>query len=208
LTDLIGPKPLHASTLTAAFDLGSGGSTDGFSRFTWALPAGGTLNFDVTPEQLPIAAGDVLNTAYSRIGVALSRTSGVLGGLCPGTNVYANSIAGSSNTISLCPQGTPPAFSALSGVIVVRFTVPVARVCIDATPVVQLTGLFGVIPDGAFLEALAVDGSVLTRATAKAILQTQSLCAGPTGIAAVRFAGLGSALTRFDNLSFSRVTGP
>ena len=35
---LISPQPLFASTRSAMFDLGAGGSTDGFSRFTWALP--------------------------------------------------------------------------------------------------------------------------------------------------------------------------
>ena len=35
---LISPRPLFASTRSAMFDLGAGGSTDGFSRFTWALP--------------------------------------------------------------------------------------------------------------------------------------------------------------------------
>jgi hypothetical protein len=35
---LLGPRPLYARTRSAMFDLGAGGSTDGFSRFTWALP--------------------------------------------------------------------------------------------------------------------------------------------------------------------------
>src|SRR5207237_10696390 len=34
LTDLIGPRPLYASTRSVMFDLGAGGGTDGFSRFT------------------------------------------------------------------------------------------------------------------------------------------------------------------------------
>jgi len=38
LAALIGPRPLYARTRSAMFDLGAGGSTDGFSRFTWALP--------------------------------------------------------------------------------------------------------------------------------------------------------------------------
>lgn len=203
LVKLISPRPLYASTTSTAFDLGSGGSTDGFSRFTWALPIGGTLNFDVNADQVAIPAGSVVNNAYSRIGVTLSRTSGF--GLCQGSAVYANSVNGANNTVSLCPQGAPAAFSALSGAIVARFTVPVDRVCIDATPVVQQLSLFGSPPDAAFIEALASDGSVITRVTAKAIQQTQTICVGPTGVAAVRFSGLGSALSRFDNLSFSRI---
>ena len=207
LVTLISPRPLYASTTSTAFDLGSGGSTDGFSRFTWALPTGGTLNFDVNPDQVAIPAGSVINNAYSRIGVTLSRTNGF--GLCQGSAVYANSLGTSNNnTVSLCPQGTPPAFSALSGVIIARFTVPVDRVCIDATPIVQQLPLFGSLPDAAFIEALASDGTVITRVTAKATQQTQTICVGPLGVAAVRFAGLGSTLSRFDNLSFSRILSP
>jgi len=208
LLKLVGPRPLYASATSAAFDLGSGGSTDGFSRFTWALPVGGMLDFEVTPDQVPIDAGAVINNAYSRIGVTLSRTSGALGATCPGTAVYANSPDGSNNTVSLCPQGTAPAFSALSGMVVVRFTVPVARVCIDALPIVGTLPLLGTVSDAAFLEGLASDGSVLGRITATATQQAQSLCLNQSGIAAVRFAGLGSTLTRFDNLSFSRIPGP
>jgi hypothetical protein len=203
---LISPRPLYASTTSAAFDLGSGGSTDVFSRFTWALPTGGTLDFDVTPDQVAIPAGAVINNAYSRIGVTLSRTSGW--GLCQGSAVYANSIGGSNNAVSLCPQGTPPAFSALSGMIVARFTVPVDRVCIDATPIVQQLPLFGSLPDAAFIDALASNGTVITRVTAKATQQTQTICVGTMGVAAVRFAGLGSTLSRFDNLTFSRILSP
>lgn len=208
LLNLVGPRPLYASATSAAFDLGSGGSSDGFSRFTWALPVGGMLNFDANPDQLPIAAGAVINNAYSRIGVTLSRTSGILGALCPGTAVYANSLGGSTNTVSLCPQGTAPAFSALSGMVVARFTVPVARVCIDALPIVGPPPLLGPVPDAAFFEGLASNGSVLSRITAKATQQAQSLCINQSGIAAVRFAGIGSTLTRFDNLTFSRIPSP
>ncbi|HXE82494.1 MAG TPA: hypothetical protein VN513_04060 [Gemmatimonadales bacterium] len=208
LLKLVGPRPLYASATSVAFDLGSGGSTDGFSRFAWALPVGGMLNFETNPDQVPIAPGAVINNAYSRIGVTLSRTSGVLGALCPGTAVYANSLDGSNNTVSLCPQGTAPAFSALSGMVVARFTVPVARVCIDARPIVGPPPLLGPVPDAAFLEGLASDGSVLSRITAKATPQAQSLCINQSGVAAVRFAGIGSTLTRFDNLTFSRIPSP
>ena len=207
LLNLVGPRRLYASATSTAFDLGSGGSTDGFSRFAWALPVGGMLDFQVNPDGVPIAPGAIINNAYSRIGVTLSRTSGALGATCPGTAVYANSL-GSNNTVSLCPQGAPPAFSALSGMVVAQFTVPVARVCIDAVPLVGPPPLFGPVPDAAFFEGLASDGSVLSRITAKATQQAQSLCIDQGGIAAVRFAGLGSTLTRFDNLTFSRIPSP
>jgi hypothetical protein len=35
---LVTPQPLFASSTRTMFDLGAGGSTDGFSRFAWALP--------------------------------------------------------------------------------------------------------------------------------------------------------------------------
>ncbi len=36
---IVSPRPLYAGTRRMMFDLGAGGSTDGFSRFAWALPA-------------------------------------------------------------------------------------------------------------------------------------------------------------------------
>jgi hypothetical protein len=202
---IVGPRPLYASTRTAMFDLGAGGSTEMFSRFTWALPSTGLIDFDMTPDLTAISPGAVVNDAYSRIGVMFSRTSGI--GICQGTAVYANSIGG-SNTISLCPQGVLPAFSALSGAIVASFTVPVTRVCVDATPIVTSLPLLGGLPNGAFLEALGTDGALLVRSTVPAIQQTQSICIDRTGIAAVRFAGAGGIVARFDNLSFSRILNP
>ncbi len=35
---IVSPRPLYAGTHRMMFDLGAGGSTDGFSRFAWALP--------------------------------------------------------------------------------------------------------------------------------------------------------------------------
>ena len=35
---IVTPRPLYAGTRRMMFDLGAGGSTDGFSRFAWALP--------------------------------------------------------------------------------------------------------------------------------------------------------------------------
>ncbi|HEV2671696.1 MAG TPA: hypothetical protein VGU74_11425 [Gemmatimonadales bacterium] len=207
LASLIAPQPLFASTTRAAFDLGAGGSADGFSRFTWALPATGLSNFDVTPDLTAISPGAVINSAYSRIGVTFSRTGGGGVGGCQGTAVYANAING-TNTISLCPQGTPPAFSALSGVIVATFTVPVASACIDATPVLPQLPLLGGVLAGPFLEALGSDGTVIGRTSASATPQTQSICVSGAAIAAVRFAGVGTTLARFDNLSFSRIASP
>jgi hypothetical protein len=203
LVKVFGPTPLHASTRAAMFDLGAGGSSDGFSRFTWALPTVGRINFDVAPDLTPIAPGAVINTAYSHIGVTFTRTSGALGALCQGTAVYANSVNG-TNTISLCPQDTPPAFSALSGTIVAQFTVPVAEVCLDVAPVVSQLQANALLP-GAFLDALDTSGNLIVHSTATLTPQTQNVCVDGSGIAAVRFAGAGTALATFDNFSFSRI---
>ncbi len=41
---LLSPRPLFASTRTMVFDLGAGGSTDGFSLFTWGLVTNMAMN--------------------------------------------------------------------------------------------------------------------------------------------------------------------
>ena len=40
LAGIVSARPLYAGTSRMMFDVGAGGSTDGFSRFTWALPSG------------------------------------------------------------------------------------------------------------------------------------------------------------------------
>ncbi len=40
LAGIVSPRPLYAGTRRMMFDVGAGGSTDGFSRFAWALPSG------------------------------------------------------------------------------------------------------------------------------------------------------------------------
>ena len=92
--------------------------------------------------------------------------------------------------------------------IVATFTGPVASVCIDATPVLPLLPPLGGVLARPFLEALGSDGSIIARETASATQQTQSICVRSAAIAAVRFAGAGSTLARFDNLSFSRIASP
>jgi hypothetical protein len=207
LARLVGPRPLYASTSGAMFDLGAGGSTDAFSRFTWALPATGLIDFDLAPDRTAINPGAVVNAAYSRIGVTFSRTSGILEALCPGTAVYANSDNGSNNTVSLCPQGTPAAFSETSGQIIANFTVPVEQVCIDATPRTPPLSI-GAVLEGAFLEARNSEDVAIGRNAAAYTQQTQRICVNRSGIASVRFAGAGSTLASFDNLSWSRIASP
>jgi len=216
LARLIGPRPLYASTRKVMFDLGAGGSTDGFSRFTWALPVAGLINFDLAPDGITqILPGAVVNSAYSHLGVSFSRTSAIAA--CPGTDVYANSdngpfgLAQPNNTVSVCPQGSPSAFSeATAGAIQAQFTVPVAQVCIDATPILPAVPVGGVL-EGAYLQAFDVNGAALTRLAATASQVTQTICVQHTNganqgdIAVVQFAGAATMLAIFDNLSFSRI---
>ena len=140
------------------FDLGAGGSTDGFSRFTWALPVSGLINFDLAPDAITqILSGTAINSAYSHLGVTFSRTNTI--GACPGTAVYANSdngplgLAQPQNNVSVCPLGSPSAFSEVAaGAIEARFTVPVAQACIDATPILPALPVGNV--EGAYVKHL------------------------------------------------------
>jgi len=205
LRSLITPRPLFAST-RVAFDLGAGGSTDMFSRFTWALPSQLDLNFDQTPELGSILPGATVNSAYSRLGVTFSRSNPV--GLCPGTAVYANDYGvlgfhSGQNNISVCPLGIAADFSQYGyGTIKATFVVPAAEACINATP----TGFHNIWPGGvAFIEALDGNGNVLNRTESTTQRTSQRLCVTGTGITAVRFAGKGSAYAIFDNLYWTRV---
>jgi len=205
LRSLIAPRPLFAST-RVAFDVGAGGSTDMFSRFTWALPSELDLNFDQTPELGSILPGATVNSAYSRLGVTFSRSNPV--GLCPGTAVYANDYGvlgfqSGQNNISVCPLGIASDFSQYGyGTITATFVVPADEACIDATP----TGFHNLLPGGvAFIEALDGNGNVLNRTESTTQRTSQRLCVRGTGITAVRFAGNGSAYAIFDNLYWTRV---
>ena len=199
------PRALFART-TATFDLGAGGSTDMFSRFTWALPSQQDLNFDQAPDLSAILPGATVNTIYSRLGVTLSRTN--LLGLCPGSDVYANDYGilgfhSGQNNISVCPLGIASDFSEFAfGAIKASFAVPAVLACIDATP----TGFHNLLPGGvAFIEALDADGNVLSTTESTTSRTAQRLCVSGSGIAAVQFAGKGSAFAIFDNLSWTRV---
>ena len=164
LRSLVVPKPLFAST-TTALDVGAGGQTEVFSRFTWALPSVLDLNFDQAPDLLAILPGTVLNSLYSRVGVTFSRTSPLLS-LCPGNAVYANDhgllgFGSGQNNISVCPLGIASDFSQyLSGVIKATFTIPAVEVCINATPR-GYRGLFAPSGGVAFIEARDLDPNQL-----------------------------------------------
>src|SRR6266481_9703024 len=199
LRALFMPRPLFASS-TTAFDLGAGGSTDMFSRFTWALPSQLDLSFDQAPDLSAILPGAAVNSIYSRLGVTFSRSSPL--SLCPGTAVYANNYGSGQNNISVCPLGIASDFSQnLYGTIKATFAVPAVLSCINATP----TGFHNIFPGGvAFIEALDGNGNVLGRTESTTSRTSQRLCVSGTGIAAVRFAGKGSAFALFDNLSWTR----
>ena len=199
LGSLFMPRPLYAKT-TAVFDVGAGGSTDMFSRFTWALPSQLDLNFDQAPDLSAILPGAAVNSIYSRLGVTFSRSNPL--SLCPGTAVYANNYGSDQNNISVCPLGIASDFSQYGfGTIKASFALPAVVACIDATP----TGFHNIFPGGvAFIEALDANGYVLGRTESTTSRTSQRLCVSASGIAAVRFAGKGYAFAMFDNLTWTR----
>ena len=208
LRALIVPQPLFAST-TMALDAGAGGSTDIFSRFTWALPSQIDLNFDQAPDLSAIVAGSTLNSTFARLGIRFSRPTSLLG-LCLGNAVYAGNqgllgLGLGQNNISPCPLGIGSDFSEYGlGAIKATFAVPAAEACIMAKP----TGYRGLFPPPggvAFLEARDASGNVLGRTESTTQREYQQLCVRANGIAAVRFAGKGSAYAMFDDLRWTRV---
>jgi len=213
LAALVSPRALYARSNRMMFDLGAGGSTDGFSRFTWALPNAVNINFDIGPDgSSPVAAGTVVNSLYSRLGVTFSRSNP--NGLCAGTGVYANDNGPSAsnpgqNNVTVCPEGVASDFSENEfGDIVATFTEPQALACIGATP---LGTRGGAATGTAFIEARDASGGTLSRVesapSTPARLQ-QTICVSGEGIAGVRFAGTGDGFAIFDNLSFVRVQPP
>ena len=210
LRSLVTPRPLFAST-RVVFDMGAGGSTDMFSRFTWALPSDLDLNFDQTPDLGSILPGAAVNSVYSRLGVTFSRSNPL--GLCPGTAVYANDYGvlgfnSGQNNISVCPLGVASDFSEASfGNITASFAIPAVEACITATP----TGFHTIFPQSggvAFIEALDANGNVIGRTESTTDRLPQQLCVRHDGIAAVQFAGEGSAYAIFDDLRWTRVLPP
>lgn len=201
------PRPLFASTTTAALDVGTGGETDMFSRFTWALPSEVALDFDQAPDLRSIAPGAVLNSVYARLGVTFSRTNPLA--LCPGSGVYANDygllgFGSGQNNISVCPLGIASDFSSFEfGAIKATFAIPAVQACITATP----TGYHNPLLSGgvAFIEALDANGNVVDRTESTTQRVGQQLCVQSERIAAVRFAGQGAAFAIFDNLRWTRV---
>jgi len=207
LRSLVTPRPLFAST-RVVFDMGAGGSTDMFSRFTWALPSDLDLNFDQTPDLGSILPGAAVNSVYSRLGVTFSRSNPL--GLCPGTAVYANDYGvlgfnSGQNNISVCPLGVASDFSEASfGNITASFAIPAVEACVTATP----TAFHTILPQPggvAFIEALDANGNVIGRTESTTDRLPQQLCVRHDGIAAVQFAGEGSAYAIFDNLRWTRV---
>ena len=147
-----------------------------------------------------------MNSVYSRLGVTFTRSNPL--GLCPGTAVYANDYGllgfnSGQNNISVCPLGVASDFSQSGyGTIKASFVVPAAEACINATP----TGFHNIFPGGvAFIEALDANGNVLSRTESTTGRTSQRLCVSGDGIAAVQFAGKGSAYAIFDDLYWTRV---
>jgi hypothetical protein len=207
---LISPRPLYASANRMMFDVGAGGSTDGFSRFMWALPNSENVNFDIGPDGVsPVAAGTAVNSLYTRIGVTFSRSNP--NGLCAGPGVYANDhgpfgFNSGQNNVTVCPEGVASDFSENEfGTIVATFTEPQVLVCIGATP----EGPRGGGTTGtAFIEAFDKDGVSINRVESAPSSPTrppQNICVSGQDIKSVRFAGTGAGFAIFDNLSFVRM---
>jgi predicted RNA-binding protein with TRAM domain len=71
LVALVTPRPLYAST-SAVFDLGAGGSTEEFSRFTWALPSVEVIDFETVRDGSPACANCALTNQLAGWGVVFS----------------------------------------------------------------------------------------------------------------------------------------
>src|SRR6266568_2852592 len=122
LRSLVTPRPLFAST-RVVFDMGAGGSTDMFSRFTWALPSDLDLNFDQTPDLGSILPGAAVNSVYSRLGVTFSRSNPL--GLCPGSAAFIEALDANGNVLSRTESTTQQTSQRLcvtgTGMAAVRF---------------------------------------------------------------------------------------
>jgi hypothetical protein len=205
---LFTPRPLYAGSNRLLLDVGTGGSTDGFSRFTWALPNVASINFDEAPDGASVVPGTIVNTLYSRLGVTFSRTNPA--GLCAGSSVYANDhgpgeFESGQNNVTVCPEGIASDFSELEyGAIQATLSIPAVQACITATPI----GFRGAVPGAqAYIEAFSADGESLDRTESSPSSTDrvpQRLCVEGTGISYVRFAGMGAGFAIFDDFSIAR----
>jgi len=209
---LFTPRPHYASTSTMVFDVGPGGSTDFFSRFTWALPSDVFINFDEAPDFGAVAPGSVVSTLYSRLGVKFSRTNPE--GLCAGVSVYANDhgptgFNSGQNNVTVCPEGVASDFSEEEyGAIEASMILPAVQVCINATPL----GFRGGVPGAqAYIEAFDAEGESLGRTESTPSTSdrvAQRLCVSGEAISYVRFAGMGAGFAIFDNFDAVRSLPP
>lgn len=209
---LITPRPLFASSNRLMLDIGTGGETEAFSRFTWALPSDVSINFDVAPTGSAVAPGTLVNGLYSPLGVTFTRTNP--DGLCAGSGVYANDhgpggFGSGQNNVTPCPEGIASDFSeAEYGAIQATLTIPAVQVCVSATPL----GFRGGEPGAqAYIEAFGADGESLSRtestpSTADRV--PQRLCVVGEDIRYVRFAGKEAGFAIFDNFFLARTLPP
>jgi hypothetical protein len=209
LAALITPRPAYASGNRMMLDLGTGGETDNFSRFMWALPSDVSINFDLAPDSSAVSPGTLVNTLYSRLGVTFSRTNPL--GLCAGSGVYANDhgpggFESGQNNVTVCPQGIASDFSeAEYGAIQATLALPGVQACVNATPL----GFRGGVPGGqAYIEAFSVTGASLGRSESTTDRVSQRLCVSSTGISFVRFAGQDAGFAIFDNFFVARALPP
>jgi len=198
---LVAPRPLYASGNRMALDLGTGGETDVFSRFMWALPSDVSINFDVGPDLGAVSPGTLVNTLYARLGVTFSRTNPL--GLCAGTGVYANDhgpggFGSGQNNVTVCPEGIASDFSeAQFGAIQATFALPAVQACVNATPIGAGAQ--------AYLEAFSVTGASLGRTESTTDRVSQRLCVSASETSYVRFAGKEEGFAIFDNFFVARL---
>ncbi|MGH7519886.1 MAG: hypothetical protein ACREMI_01265 [Gemmatimonadales bacterium] len=205
IATLVTPPALFASSRAVVLDVGTGGSTDEFSRFTWALPADITINFDVAPDGSAVAPGTLVNALYSPLGVTFTRTNPE--GLCAGSGVYANDhgpggFGSGQNNVTPCPEGVASDFSeAEYGALQATFSLPAVQACVNATPL----GFRGSEPGAqAYIEAFSATGESLGRMESTTERVSQRLCVSGTGISYARFAGKEAGFAIFDNFFVAR----
>lgn len=156
------------------------------------------INFDSDPSGNAIAAGTVINTTYSSMGIVLTQVGG------GESKVYANAnqpagFGSPPNVVSIYGAGIMSDFSETRGKIRASFSSPASSACIAFRP--NDASALGVIR--AFDSASHLLAEKLGAAGV-----TGDICVSAFRIAHVEFTGSGTSHGRFDNLSVTYQAGP
>jgi hypothetical protein len=162
------------------------------------------INFDIAPDETPVAHGTVVNSLYSSQGVTFQKAGE--GASCgAGPNVYASNdqpegFGSFPNVVTLCGPSIASDISENTfGLIQADFEAPAVQVCIDVAPV----------DEGHFARMDAYDGAgTFIGSASSAAGSTETLCFNGTGIRRVRFSGAETRFARFDNLRVNFTTPP